>query len=103
VRQKGRRFSFADTEYIGRYLLSGELAEKTFVANLCDSAESDLLSERGDEEDGLDVKELISVKVSPRAGPDRTTLFLFLVLAILLLEWLFYVAQRRGWLKAAKS
>ena len=94
---------FADTDYVGRYLVGGTVIEKAFVANLCDSAESDLLSEKGGDEDGITVKELVSVNVSQRTGTDRTNIFLALILALLLLEWFLYIAQRRGWLKAVKS
>ncbi len=95
--------AFADTDYVGRYLIGGRVIEKAFVSNLCDSAESDLLSEKGGDEDGITVKELVSVNVSQRTGTDRTNIFLALILALLLLEWFLYVAQRRGWLKTVKG
>ncbi|MEJ2745718.1 MAG: VWA domain-containing protein, partial [bacterium] len=46
----GEPFVFADTDYAGRYLLTGDSTQKTFVANLCSRLESDLMTdERGED------------------------------------------------------
>ena len=93
---------FRDTEFIGRYELSGKGVERAFAANLCNRAESNLL-DGGLCGDVVDVGGTIYMEVADRAVPDRTGLFLFILLALLLVEWFLYIAQRRGWVKTGKG
>lgn len=80
---------FSGTDYAGRYLVAGNAAEKTFVANLCSRLESDL---RADEpgEDRVAVADVVAVGSSRHTHPDRSALFFSLAALILLLEWLLW-------------
>lgn len=99
----GGRLVYAGTGYAGRYLVDGELAGRSFVANLFNREESDLLGETGGGEDRIRVKGAAPVTIASRMGNDRTNLFLFMLAMLLLTEWILYVAQRRGWLRTVKD
>jgi hypothetical protein len=92
---KGGSLVFADTDYAGRYLLTGAGGEKTFVANLCSQLESDLRADvRG--EDRAAVADVVAVGAARRKPPDRSAIFLSLAVLILLVEWLLWSMGRRS-------
>jgi hypothetical protein len=86
---------FAETDYAGRYLVSGGLARAAFVANLCDRSESDL-RRPPQGEDLLSPEKVPAAATLPEAPPpDRTALLLALAFAVLLLEWAAWGMRRR--------
>jgi hypothetical protein len=88
----GEPLVYSNTEYVGRYLISGEVAEREFVANLCDREESDLRG-GGAAEDKPAVEHVISISPVPEAPPERSGLFLLLAVALMLVEWLLWTAR----------
>lgn len=87
--EAGEPLVFSGTDYAGCYLLTGESAEKTFVANLCSRLESDLGAyERG--EDRVAVTDVVAVGAARPQPPDRSALFFSLAALVLLLEWLLW-------------
>jgi hypothetical protein len=91
----GEPLVFAGTDYAGRYLLSGGEVSRSFAANLCSRAESDL---RGDGEmgDRVTVEEVVSVSVPPPPPPDRSAGFLLAAAALMLADWLLFSMRRRA-------
>ena len=92
---RGEPLVFPDTDYAGRYLLSVGGASRSFAANLCSRAESDL---RADDDigDRVAAEEVVSVSVPQPPPPDRSPLFLLAAAALMLADWLFFSARRRA-------
>ena len=86
---RGEPLVFAGTDYAGRYLLTGEGESRSFAANLCSRAESDLRTE-ADAGDRVSAAEVVSVRMPPSAPPDRSPLFLLLAAALMLADWLLF-------------
>lgn len=87
------------TEYAGRYRVIWNGAERTFVANLFDREESDLYLDGSEGEvppmQGAIPAARAPVEAAGPRPPDRTGLFLTACLAMLMAEWLIYVARPR--------
>lgn len=91
----GEPVVFAGTDYAGRYLLSGSGASRSFAANLCSRAESDLRGDAG-MGDRVAVEDVVSVSVPAPPPPDRSALFLLFAAALMLADWLVFCARRKA-------
>lgn len=91
---RGEPLVFAGTDYAGRYLLTGEGASRSFAANLCSRAESDLRAD-ADAGDRMSAEEVVSVRMPQPPPPDRTPLLFLLAAGLMLADWFFFSVWRR--------
>lgn len=91
----GEPLVFADTDYAGQYILTGDATTKTFVANLCNWLESDLMTDERCE-DRVAVADVVVAGAARQKPPDRSALFFSLALLVMLVEWLLWSIGRRS-------